>query len=765
MDEPTRISPAGRLREDDPFGFENDAWLALLRAGEHGAARQRIGPYELLGEVGRGGQGIVYRALQPHTHRQIAVKRLLEGALSTPAARLRFEREVETVTSLNHPNIVTVFAMEIIDGIPLLAMEWLDGQPFHRWALDGSGRPREPRETLALFLQACDAVHYAHQRGVIHRDLKPANIFVCESTEPVSHAAPSPPSRSGAPGGGPVAKILDFGLAKRFDEATPSNVTMSDEFVGTPAYASPEQIRLDHAQIDVRTDVYSLGVVLFQGLTGQMPYELPRNLAQLIETIEHAPPRRPSSLNPRIDRELDNILLKTLEKDRARRYQSVDALGADIRRYLAGEAVLAHPPSALYQFRKLVLRHRVASGLAAALLLSLIIFAAVGWKLRGDERAARLAAEDEKARLRQASSFPLDVFGALVRAGGETMRSAALAAVAEAERRFHERLIDAGGAKIDIGAIVGRCFLQLGEPERARAAFLAALDAARAASGGESESAAELENELAQMYALEGRLPEAETLLQHALATRTARLGPAAAETTQTRINLGVVLHMLRRFDDAEAALDRALRDLESRGGRDARNIGIVHSNLGLIARDRGDFRLADERMHKAIERFRSLSPRADADLAEALFQAGQLRLAMRGASTDAARLSDSAVSLLRESLDIRRRLHGDASRPVAVCAHALGAAAKAAGDFRSAEEALRIAETAWRAAAPGSVDLARTLSDLADVLIALDRPGEAEPVLRETLAISTKLFGESHEQTRTLAERLAQLRSRIDAP
>lgn len=760
MDEPTRISPAGRLRADDPFGFDDGAWLELLRAGEGRRAMARIGPYELLGEVGRGGQGIVYRALQPHTHRQIAVKRLLEGAFSTPSARQRFEREVEAVTSLNHPNIVTVFAMEIIDGIPLLAMEWLQGRPFHRWSADPAGRPRDVREILAVFLQACDAVHYAHQRGVIHRDLKPANIWVCDAPTPRSHAAAGGPSGPVATSAGPIAKILDFGLAKRFDEATPSNVTLSDEFVGTPAYASPEQIRLDHSQIDVRTDVYSLGVVLFQALTGEMPYELPRNLAQLIEIVEHSPPRRPSSLNRRIDRELDNIVLKTLEKERARRYQSVDAFAADIRRYLAGDAVLAHSPSVLYQLRKLMLRHRVAASLAAALLLSLIVFAAVGWKLRGDEHAARLAAEDEKARLRQASSFPLDVFGALVRDGGETMRAAALAAVQQAERQFHERLIDAGAAKIDIGAIVGRCYLQLGEPARARESFAAALASLRSSGKADSESAAALENELAQMYAGAGRLQDAEAMLRSALATRTMRLGPAAAETTQTRINLGVVLHMLRRLDDAESTLAQALGDLETRGGRDARNIGIVYSNLALIARDRGDFMRATLRMDKAIERFRALAPRADADLAEALFQKGRLLLAGRGGAA-APSAESQPEACLRESLEIRRRLYGDNSRSVAECAYTLGVAAKAAGDMHAAAAAWQSSESAWRAAAPDSVELARTLSDLADALIALGRPAEAQPLLRETVAISTRIFGESHEQTKTLKARLAALVAR----
>ena len=255
----------------DGFGFDlpDDDWLDRLRESEAQLNLGRIGSYELIEEVSRGGQGVVFRARQPGTQREIALKRLLAGSFATASMRRRFEREVEAAAALNHPNIVTVFGCETVDGNPQLAMEWVDGVPVTEWV-----RPRgtdavsrDPEETLSVFLRIADAVQHAHSRGVLHRDLKPSNVLVDRDGEP---------------------HVLDFGLAKRVDVDSAADVTLtgSADFLGTPAYASPEQFHTDELTLDARSDVYSLGVLLFELLTGESPYGATRNVSELIACVE-----------------------------------------------------------------------------------------------------------------------------------------------------------------------------------------------------------------------------------------------------------------------------------------------------------------------------------------------------------------------------------------------------------------------------------------------------------------------------------------------
>jgi len=356
------------------------AWLERLREAVHDAPAGRVGPYELVCEVSRGGQGVVYRSRQPGTNRPVALKRLIGGRFATRSARARFEREIESVCALSHPNIVTVFGVESIDGQPVLAMEWIDGLPLDIWARGDANGVRPLRERLRMFLDVCDAVQHAHQRGVIHRDLKPSNVLV---------------SADGSP------HVLDFGLARPVvdDDSAAVHLTFTAEFVGTPAYAAPEQVSLDRSPVDSRTDVYSLGAILYQILCNRTPHDSSRGLQALLESIRTVDPARPSTLASDIDRDLDLVTLKALARDPGLRYQSVDALSADLRRYLAGEPVLAHPPSTSYQLRKLLRRHRWPAAFAATVLVLLIVIAVVASTL-----ALRIAGQRDRAVRAEASA-------------------------------------------------------------------------------------------------------------------------------------------------------------------------------------------------------------------------------------------------------------------------------------------------------------------------------------------------------------------------
>ena len=298
------------------------------------AATEEIPGYAIQRELHRGAQGVVYLATQERTRRDVAVKMLLQGAFATSRQRARFEREAEIASQLRHPNIVTVYdSMPVKGGRFALVMEYIEGRTLDQWS--ESLATLAPRNRIAavveLFLQVIDAVHYAHQRGVIHRDLKPANILVDADGRP---------------------RIVDFGIAKLHDAAQADRavapraraataVTREGEFAGTLAYAAPEQLGGRPDLIDTRTDVYALGVIFHELLTGRMPYDVTGSFAEVIDHVVNEPPAPLRQVLPEADEDLAVIVEHCLAKEPERRYQSAGELLADLRHRLAGEAINA----------------------------------------------------------------------------------------------------------------------------------------------------------------------------------------------------------------------------------------------------------------------------------------------------------------------------------------------------------------------------------------------------------------------------------------
>jgi len=321
----------------------------------------KVGPYTLLKKLGEGGFGQVFLAQQssPVT-RQVAVKRLRSSEVDRQVLA-RFEAERQTVALLDHPNIATIYdAGETEQGTPYFAMEFVDGEPLNTYCercdLDVAAR-------IQLVRQLCDGVHYAHQKGVIHRDLKPSNILVTELD------------------GRPVPKIIDFGIAKAVDRSHLEHTLFTQAFqlVGTPSYMSPEQASFDSAAIDARSDIFALGILLYELLTGVPPVTHSSaedaDLSEVLRQICDAVPKRPSLVAPdlHIGRDLDWIVMKALEKEPERRYTSAAAMNDDLGRLLANRPVSAGPPSGLYVFQKFVRRHR--AGVIAAVIALLMLVA------------------------------------------------------------------------------------------------------------------------------------------------------------------------------------------------------------------------------------------------------------------------------------------------------------------------------------------------------------------------------------------------------
>jgi WD40 repeat protein/serine/threonine protein kinase len=388
----------------------NDIGLPPPELGSPPVSPILIGDHRIFRKLGEGGMGVVYEAEQQHPRRLVALKVIRGGRLVDEYQVKLFQREAQALARLKHPGIAAIyeagrtddgqhyFVMELVHGIPLL--DYVKGR-----RLTGKQAPSNIRQRLELFLKICEAISYAHQRGVIHRDLKPANIMVADESDSAN--------LDGSGVSRVEVKVLDFGLARITDEdgAGASGLSQAGQVRGTLPYMSPEQVRGDSDQIDVRTDVYALGVILYELLTERLPYELEQvTLPKAIRIICEEAPKplnrawgesldRESRKTERVDRYIETIALKALEKEPERRYRSAAAMAEDVTRYLTNQPIQARPPSALYQFRKLVARHKVPFASLAAVFALLLGFAITMAAL-----SARLARERDKANQQELSN-------------------------------------------------------------------------------------------------------------------------------------------------------------------------------------------------------------------------------------------------------------------------------------------------------------------------------------------------------------------------
>jgi WD40 repeat protein len=370
---------ANRFPEHTDLITEVCQSLAVRTGGPGVGKLPAIPGYQVLRELGRGGMGTVYEAQQDTPHRPVALKVIRPG-LASPQLLRRFTREAEILGRLHHPGIAAIYEAGLTeDRLPFFAMELIHGEPLDAYArLRGLTAPAR----LELVAKVCDAVQHAHDQGVIHRDLKPGNILVDQSGQP---------------------RILDFGVARLAgaDFQTTTARTMAGQLLGTPSYMSPEQVMADPAALDARSDVYTLGVILFELLAERLPYELAHlPLPEVARVIREQEPARLSSVSALFRGDVETIVAKALAKDAARRYGSAGELAADLRRYLSQEPIRARPPSVLYQFRKFARRNKALVGGVAGILAALVL-GLVGttlFALRARDSARQAKHEERVAR-------------------------------------------------------------------------------------------------------------------------------------------------------------------------------------------------------------------------------------------------------------------------------------------------------------------------------------------------------------------------------
>lgn len=521
--------------------------------------------YRIIEAIGEGGQGTVYRAVQESTKQPVALKLLRAGRFATALQRARVEREAELVASLRHPGIVMIHDRLVTPGGEYaIVMEFIEGVPLDQWTPLAGRVEERRREALGVFVRICDAVAFAHRNGVIHRDLKPSNILVDAQGQP---------------------HLLDFGIAKAMDDRH-VELTMTGDAMFTPAYASPEQVRREAT--DTRTDVYSLGVILYKLACGNLPYAVEGSLREIIESICERAPIRPRERDRSIHSDLETIILRALQKERSRRYGSVAELGEDVARYLERRPILAKRDSAAYVLGMWLRRHWRLTSLAVMVLSMLGATALIAAKNtieasrlreRGRVSEERSAAATEVMRQVVEEVDPASSGGRSVRGRVQHM----LIAADQAVTRQSPGALAAMSNEIALVAMANR------EYAAAESALEQTIRTRRRMLDPDDPSIAKARHDLAELYLLQGRsrLLSAEALAEESQRARRRVFGSTSPEHAESEVLLARIRMAQGRAPEARPMLARAARVLMSPGSEaSARTIAQLRSTQGALVRD-----------------------------------------------------------------------------------------------------------------------------------------------------------------------------------
>ncbi|HTS35820.1 MAG TPA: tetratricopeptide repeat protein [Candidatus Solibacter sp.] len=683
---------------------ENTLSASDSNSGENPSS---IGPYRLIEMVGVGGMGEVWRAEQTEPFHRVVALKLIKQGMDTRTVVARFDSERQALALMEHPNIAKVFDAGITStGRPYFVMEYVPGRPITDYC---DHRQRSIKQRLELFMKVCEGVQHAHQKGIIHRDLKPSNVIVEELD------------------GKAEPKIIDFGLAKAMG-ARLTDMTLFTEVggvVGTPDYMSPEQADRNEQNIDTRTDVYSLGAILYELLVGALPFASEEfrgaGLENMLRKIRQEEPLSPShrarslgdsshelatkrreapeSLARHLSGELDWITMKALEKDRARRYSSPSDLAADIQRHLHDLPVLAGPPSAAYRAGKFLYRHRFGAAVACAALLLLIAFA-----VTMTFQAHRIAKERDRANREAAAS-----------------------------KRVSEFMTS---------------MFKLSDPRENRGNTVTAREILDRASQGIRTGLAndpEVQSRMMQVmggvYDNLGLYPQAQSLLADAVKIRRAVLGPESPDTLSSMESLARVLREEGQYADAEKLQRETLAGRQKILGAEDPDTAIAMSQLAMILYDEGRSAEAEKIAQQGLDIHRRLVGPEDQNTLWAM-------VILASVYYDENRLPE-AEKLYGEALQIRRRLLG--SDHPDTLALMDGYATTLAQEHRNDEAEKMLRETLdirTRVLGPDHRDTLMSMNNLANMLFIEGRYPEADKLERDTLQIQQRVLGPNNPDT-----------------
>ncbi len=711
------------------------------------SAGRRIGAYEVVSVLGRGGMGTVHLAVRADDayHKQVAIKRLRSGP-ATPEILVRFRSERQILASLDHPNIARLLdGGTDEEGHPFFVMEYVAGEPIDAYC---DRLHLSVRRRLELFEKVCAAVQYAHQNLVVHRDLKPANILV-------------------TPDGTP--KLLDFGIAKLLDPTSvPHTVaeTGTAERLMTPQYASPEQVRGE--TVTTSSDVYALGVVLYQLLAGHLPYRIitwtaseierkvcetePEPPSAAVARVEERPGRDggaplriapgdvsrdratdPDRLRRSLAGDLDNIVLTCLRKEPARRYASAGQLAEEIRRHLDGLPVIARGDTWSYRAGKFVRRHRFGVATAAVAIVTLLAFgvtmAVQAARIARQRDAARL----ERQRAERVTEFLVDLFDVSDPSEARGRSVTAKEILDRGADRIRGELRDAPKLRGTLLGTIARVYTKLGLFDRAEGLAREAVAIRRQDPDDDAALARSLQT-LAAVLEGEARYDEADKLLRESIALDRAHAESRASELGGSLNQLGRMLSTLGRYDEARTALGEALELATRAHGPDAPETLTVQDSLANLLSFSGDLAGAESLLRKTLEATIRIHGRDHPDVVHAMNNLGQvLHLELK---------NEEAEKLLREALEINRKVQGE-HPDVAISLNNLSLLLIDLGKLDDAEklqkEALAMRE---RLLGPGHPDVANSLHNLAFLYQVEKRYDEAVPLYERAIEIQRKTLG-----------------------
>ncbi len=677
---------------------------------------ERIGSYRILRVLGEGGMGIVYEADQVEPVRRRVALKILKPGMDTKQILARFEAERQALAVMEHPNIAKVLDAGATEGgRPYFAMELVHGVRL----TDYCDQHRLPiRQRLELFIDVCHAIQHAHQKGVIHRDLKPSNVLVTEREKK------------------PTPMVIDFGIAKAISQPLTERtlVTEHGQALGTPAYMSPEQAAMSGLDVDTRTDVYSLGVMLYELLVGHLPLDpdevgINAFFARLLmHEMDH---RRPSAefktpgenvtiiaklrqadasaLHRALQGDLDWIVMRAIDTDRNRRYETVNGIAMDIQRHLDDEAVLARPPSTRYRLAKFVRRNRTAVAAGAVIAASLVVGtgAATVGMVRATRAEAAAAREAEAAQ--QVSDFLVGLFEVSnpSEARGDAVTAREILEVGA--ERIAAELADQPVVQARLLNTIGTVFTQMGLLDRARPLLQQALALREAELGANHVDVGASLYQLAWLSRVQGNLSGAEPLARRALSITEKALGPDDPEVARSAGNLAAIYMSQGKFSDAEPLFQRAVAIDERAPNPNQARVASSISNLGTFYLRRGRLDEAESQLERALEiRERVLEP-DHASLAANLLNLGAVYWT-KGRYGDAESVYQRAREIFEKTLD------------------------------------------------PEHPRMASILNNLGETYLALERYDEAEPLLTRALTVKERIYDPSHTSIATTVHALANL-------
>jgi serine/threonine protein kinase len=726
----------------DSDDLSKNPWV--IESTELVAQPQIVGPYRLLKELGIGGMGQVWLAEQTEPVKRRVALKLIRAGMYDAATVQRFKAERQSLAIMDHPAIAKVFdAGTTLTGQPYLVMEYVGGLPITDYC---DSKKLSIRARLQLFIPVCEGVQHAHQKAIIHRDLKPSNILVVEVD------------------GKPTPRIIDFGLAKATAPLVPGETvfTQMGAFLGTPGYMSPEQAHPEVRDIDTRTDVYSLGAILYELLTGFLPldatdWKKQRPEEYLRKLREEDPPRpstkvstnrdtstskaearniEPKQLTSLLRGDLDWITMKALEKDRERRYATPLELTADIENYLRNRPVIARPASLSYRARKYTRRHAAGVAVAAAALTLLVAFAIVqAVELRRITR--------ERDRADRITEFMTNMFKVSDPSEARGNTITAREVLDKASANISSGMARDPELRAKMMAVMGQVYGNLGLYARAETLLRQALDVRRQVLGPEDPNTLKSMSSVAEILFKEARYPEAENLARQALETQRRLLGPEHPDTLTSMGDLANILLLEGRYPEAEK-LQRETLDTKRRVlGPEHPDTLKSMCDLANIFRWQGRHSEAEKLLRQTLDvQRRVLGP----EHPDTLKSMSALTNILRPEGHFA-----EAEQLARETLDIQRRVLGPEHPSTLMSMSFLGEILLEEGRYPEAEKVERQAlEIQRRVLGSGHTDTLRSMTSLGYILL-YDGHGnyaESEKLLQEALATQSRVFGPEHSTT-----------------